>query len=237
MVKTPLYRLIYFNSRGAVELTRYLLVAVEAPYDDMRYPLQASSKGFGISADGDFLAHQQAGHFDVNMGSLPILQVLTSDGKAAIATLGQSHAINRFLAERHGYFGQDLVERAQIDSFYESIRDTRSSYLSSKRKSSSEAWLEEKLPEYCTKLEKSLPPSRSDVPWLIGKSTSLADIAVYSLLGTATSAVTGDRVSGLDGFDPSGALKVAPRLEASIQAVSELSSIQRWERERPDTFS
>ena len=233
--------MIYFNSRGAAELTRYLLAALEIPYDNMRYPLQASASGFGVTAD--FVEHQQAGHFAVNMGQLPVLQILTPDGKAAVATLGQSHAMNRFLAKEHGLLGATSLEGARIDAFYEAVRDVRSSYLQSKKNGTKQKWLNEELPPLCEKLEGSLlpvpkPKDISTHPWLIGTTTSLADISLYSLLGTTTSLVSGSFISAFDGFDPLSSYETTcPRLTASVQAVAKLKGIQAWEERRPDTFS
>jgi glutathione S-transferase len=259
----PLYRLIYFDSRGAAELTRYLLAVCAVPYDDLRYPLHATAQGFGVStttttssADGpDFLRDQAAGAFAVNRGQLPVLQVLTPDGRAAVATLGQSHAINRFLAERHAWFGSTAVERAQMDALYESVRDIRSDFLRAKRKSPTAQWIQERLPEHCQRLEASLPRLPSVVagggaessppdssPWLTGTAQpSLADVALYALLGTATSPVSGSLVGALDNADPTSAYSKGntdcPRLARSVRAFQALPAVQSWEATRPDTFS
>jgi len=267
----PLYRLIYFDSRGAAELTRYILAVVQAPYQDLRYPLRATAKGFGVgssspssnntSEDGtlsspQYLQDQKAGAFVVNMSKLPILQVLTPDGKAALATLGQSHAINRFLADRHGLMGEEeeeeeedyidkkIMQRAQIDAIYESVRDIRGDFLRVKRTNPRERskWMENSLPDHCSKLEASFPPLRkgsdnSSNPWIMG-FCSLADIAVFSLLGTATSPMSGSLVTALDDMDPTAAFaRDCPRLRASVQAMQALPAIQTWHTKRPDTFS
>lgn len=254
----PLYRLIYFDSRGAAELTRYLLAACAVPYDDLRYPLHATAQGFGVSGnnnndsnDGpDFLRDQAAGAFAVNRGQLPVLQVLTPDGRAAVATLGQSHAINRFLAERHACFGSNAVERAQMDALYESVRDIRSDFLRAKRKSLTTQWIEDRLPDHCQRLEASLPllPSLGggsaessppdSSPWLTGTAyPSLADVALYALLGTATSPVSGSLVGALDNEDPTSTYSKCPRLARSVRAFQALPAVQTWEATRPDTFS
>ena len=252
-----MYRLIYFDSRGAAELTRYLLAVVEAPYDDLRYPLHATPHGFGLAASSSsssssFLRDQQAGAFRCNMDKLPVLQVLSTDGKAALATLGQSHAINRFLAERHGLFGHDLMQRTQIDAIYESVRDIKSDFLRVKRINPKDRsrWVEHVLPTHCQKLEASLPTiaipkdktadNNYTNPWLFGGDMpSLADVAVFSLLGTATSIVTGSLVTSLDDIDPSSALSLStcPRLVASVAAMQALPAIQAWHAKRPDSFS
>ena len=245
----PLYRLVYFNTRGAAELTRYLLAITSVPYDDVRYPMQARGAGFGVSPE--FLRDQQAGAFAVNRDQLPVLQVLSPDGKTAVATLGQSHAINRFLAARHGLLGSDdtLIVRAQIDAIYESVRDIRSEFLRIKRQPHHEArkdWIRNILPAHCQSLEASLPPSRprhnspeaTDSPFLFGGDTpTLADVAVVSLLGTAQSPLTGTLVTAFDDYDPTPAYEnhKCPRLRASVEALQVL--LKPWYAKRPDTFS
>ena len=69
-----LYRLIYFNVRGAVEPVRLLLALANVPYDDVRYPMTAAAAGFSV--DQSFQRDKAAGHFSANMDNLPILQVL-----------------------------------------------------------------------------------------------------------------------------------------------------------------
>eukprot|EP00977_Amphora_coffeiformis_P021051 scaffold8760_cov155-Amphora_coffeaeformis.AAC.1 len=259
--EAPLYRIIYFDSRGAAELTRYILAVAQVPYQDLRYPLQATATGFGVGGGGpssasddalspQYLQDQKAGAFAVNMNKLPILQVLTPDGKAALATLGQSHAINRFLAERHGLMGQQdpdkkSIQSAQIDAIYESVRDIRGEFLRVKRTNPRDRskWIENSLSEHCSKLEASLPPLRkgsdgsSRNSWIMG-FLSLADIAVFSLLGTGTSVMSGSLVTALDDMDPTAAFSQdCPRLRASVQAIQALPAVQSWHAKRPDTFS
>ena len=245
----PLYRLVYFDSRGAAELTRYLLAVVEAPYDDVRFPLRATAQDFGIGSSDDFVRHQRAGAFAANCNQLPVLQVLTADGQAAVATLGQSHAINRFLAERHGAFGRTSVERAQMDAVYEAVRDIKSEFLRVKRDTPAGRmkWVTKKLPEHLQTLEASLPPIRrraanddsgNNPSWLFeGKQPSLADVAVYALVGKAASTSTGSIVTGLDDLDPTPTLTDCPRLSAAVRAMDALPAVQSWHARRPDTFS
>lgn len=237
--QNPMFRLVYFNSRGTAELTRYLLAFTETAYDDIRYPISPAEKGF--SPDAVFWKHKNEGHFDATMGKLPLLQVLTPDGEAALANLGQTRTIDRFIAQRRSCFGGNDIEKAQIDAFYENIRDIRHDYLKAKQRGERQKWMEKELLDWCQKLEKALPKISAlttSSPWLIGKDASLADIALYSLLGTATSPTMGSVVSGLDDFNPKGVYETdCPRLKDSIQALSEDQNIQWWERTRPDTFS
>jgi glutathione S-transferase len=233
----PLYRLVYFDLRGAADPTRYLLAVANAPYDDFRYPMRASGKGFGV--DDNFLRDKQAGHFGINMGQLPILQILTPQGKIS-ATIGQSHSINRFIAEQHELFGKDPIERAWIDGIYESVRDIRSVWFQKKKAGFAERkdWLVNELPEKCNALEASLP-SRNGGVWLVGEGPSLADVALYAMLGSQTSLVTGATESFFD-FDANVIEKAyteCPRLCACVKEMCALKSVQQWEERRPDTFN
>lgn len=233
----PLYRLVYFNLRGAAEPIRYLLALAEVGYADHRYPMKATGKGFGV--DDTFLRDKKAGHFSVNLSKLPVLHVLDEKGRIA-AALGQSHAIARFLAEQHHLFGANPIHRAWIDGIYESVRDIRSAYMKTTRKGAKErqSWLEQDLPIQCQQLEASLPMHQSG-SWLVGETPSLADVAVYSLLATPTSLVTGASESWFDGAEPAivgKALRDCPRLASSVKEFGKLPSIQKWEESRPDTF-
>jgi glutathione S-transferase len=174
------------------------------------------------------------------MGQLPILQILTPQGKIA-ATIGQSHSINRFIAEQHELFGKDPIERAWIDGIYESVRDIRSVWFRKKEAGVAERkeWLVKELPEKCNALEASLPPSNGGV-WLVGEGPSLADIALYALLGSQISLMTGATDSFFDGFDKNVIEKAyteCPRLSACVKEMGALKSIQQWEERRPDTFN
>jgi glutathione S-transferase len=201
--------------------------------------MQARSAGFGVSKE--FLRDKEAGAFAVNRNQLPILQILTPDGKRAVATLGQSHAINRFIAEQHAMLGQNAIERAQIDAIYESVRDIKSDFLRMKRDHPEQrlSWMNDILPEHCQSLEASLPPlqSQSSSPFLLqGTTPSLADVAVIALLGTATSTITGALVTALDDLDPTPAyITTCSRLSSSVNALQQI--LQTWYKRRPDTFS
>ncbi|KAL3931676.1 MAG: hypothetical protein SGARI_004148, partial [Bacillariaceae sp.] len=84
------------------------------PYQDVRYPIQAAAKGFGVNEV--YLTHQADGHFKSNMNRVPILQIVQrtviaaeaagdDDAKSEekiLAEMGQTHSILRFLDEQHG---------------------------------------------------------------------------------------------------------------------------------------
>jgi hypothetical protein len=268
------YRFVYFNVRGAGELCRLTLIASGAEWEDVRYPMALASTGFSYGPE--FRRDAHTGAFNINMGSLPILQVVSMEEEKSprlIANLGQSHSIAKFVASQHGMAGRDSLEQAKIDALYESCRDIKSQWYRTKRnKGGKKSWFSgqpsaageakgdesdddtgddapKTLAEYCMRLEKAIAAScstherTSGSPWCMGGSEpSLADVAVYHLLGTPpASVVTGGVPSFFDGesdriqhaYPP----QQCPRLFESISAFGELKSIKEWEKKRPETFT
>jgi glutathione S-transferase len=246
---SPTYRHLYFNLRGAAEPIRYMLALCKEPYHDIRYPMTASAKGFGI--DTMFLQHKEQGTFDANMGQLPILQVVGlsnshQNSELQIMQVGQSHSIMRFLAHRHDLFGTNEWERAKIDIIYECVRDIKAKWFKVKQNSNSnnqflskKRFLEQDLVVACAQLEKVIGLSSTSV-WLVGNRVSMADVVVYSMLTSHhVSLMTGSPNNFFDGADPSllqNSYQLCPRIKASIENVAKIKEIREWEEKRPDTF-
>ena len=172
-------KLIYFAARGVAEVSRILLKVSGIPFEDVRYPFTPKPEG-GYSRP-EFDADCQAGLFAVNMDRLPILEV---NG----LKIGQSRAIERYVANRGHLFGSSDEERALIDCVVESIRDIREKYSAIRYRPASpekdEAlakWLREDLVDWLKKLEKSLPVNESQ-PFVVGSTVSYADISIWHLL-------------------------------------------------------
>ena len=111
------------------------------------------------------------------MGRLPILTV---DGKYQI---GQSKAIERYLAKKFGFFGSTLEEEARIDSIGEHIRDLVQQFSTAKGKPADEvdaakAKFYADLPSWFAKLEKVLDGDR----FAVGDKLSLADVYIRQFL-------------------------------------------------------
>ena len=243
------YRLVYFNCRGAVEHVRLLLALSGERWDDVRYPLGAAAAGFAPAER--FRAERDAGAFAANMGALPVLVVRgegDGDGDGESFTLGQSHAIARFLARRHGLMGATPREAAAVDCLYECVRDVKAEWFRVKaeaddaaRRDARRRWWASGLRDACARLEaaaRAAAPAAAG-PWLVGARATLADVAVYHLLGTSVSVASGCELSFFDGDADAvrAALAPHPRLAAAVAAVGALPAVREWEERRPDTFS
>ena len=239
------YRLLYFDTRGVAEPIRYYMSIHGLAFQDARYPIRASAKGFGV--DSTFQEHQAKGRFASNLNKLPILQIVQqptedTDCELVVAEIGQTHAILRFLASQHNNAsGNDPLEPAYIDAYVEHIRDVKRAWYDAKREGCTSDFLLTDLPMWCSKLERSLPPQpNTSSPWLIGDTLSLADIVLYALLATPESVMTGSSQSFFDGASSRVVTKALSRCERtsrSIEATGSLNSVKHWEQQRPDTFS
>lgn len=266
-------------------MCRLTLVTSGVNWEDVRYPMSLAASGFSFGPE--FQQDAQTGAFDVNMGSLPILQLVQlpdndhqHESPFVLDTLGQSHSIAKFVAQRHGMAGRDSLEQAKIDALYECCRDIQTQWYRIKRKQGGKElwWLgksnlpddddgnnnnenkiragqdrdgrpKNSLHDFCERLEKAISASTtrnfvertSGSPWCMGgPDPSLADVAVYHLLGTPPpSIVTGSVPSFFDGESSrvQQAYSSCPRLRESITAFGELKAVKEWEKLRPETFN
>ena len=256
VVHPPAYtfRFIYFNVRGAGELCRLVLAMSGFEWSDVRYPMHVSGQGF--ASGSEFRRHVESGAFCGNMNKLPILQVVDPlNPIVARATIGQSHTIIRFIARQHRSLGgRNALEEAKVDSIYECCRDIKSEWYRVKRmEGGKQAWFDSKkaaelkmfsLAQHCELLEKAIDNHRGvqqSSPWCMGgPDPTYADLAIYHLLGTPLSPMSGATASFFDGEKERVELIYAsemPRIRAVMEACSNLEVIQRWELDRPDTFT
>ena len=102
----------YFDARGAAETTRVLLAIGGIAYTDHRYAI-----GPGFEAP-EFKADKESGALARNLGRAPLL--LTDEG-----AIGQSKAMERYVAGQAGLMGKTPFEAACIDMVAEHVRDVR----------------------------------------------------------------------------------------------------------------
>lgn len=253
------YRFIYFDVRGAGELCRLVLTISGFDWADIRYPMRIGANGF--TPGPEFRRDVESGAYAGSMNKLPVLQVVAqlSNPSVARATICQSHSIIRFIARQHGSLaGRNALEEARVDAIYECCRDIKSEWYRIKRiEGGKMAWFGtatnsnasltiSTLAQHCALLEKvvaihgsNTTPSTSS-PWCMeGPDPTIADIAIYHLLGTPMNVLSGSTASFFDGEKEAveAAYATLPRINAVVKACSNLKSVQIWESKRPDTFA
>ncbi|CAE7243684.1 GST [Symbiodinium natans] len=221
------YKLVYFDARGVAETCRCLFAAAQQPYEDIRLSLTFGKPGdFSTISRPEFDEMKSKGELDISLGKVPLLEV---DGKK----IGQSKAIERYLAADFGMMGGSSVEAAQIDQLGETIRDLKDAYQKAKgvkeeeKAAAMEKWFKEELPEWVRKAEKSLPPGTG--PFLVGGKLSLADIQWYGLL-LAPSGFFDNTEGAKASFQDS------PRMKAALLAVDALPQLQEYFAKRKQTM-
>ena len=115
--KKPTLR--YFDAAGAAEVIRTIFAAAEVEYNDYRYTF--SMDGPKPQICDQHGVDKESGVFDANLMRLPILEVGSEQ-------IGQSRAIERYVAKDLGLMGKGKIQEAQIDAYCEHIRDLRDAY-------------------------------------------------------------------------------------------------------------
>jgi len=224
----PTYELIYFDIRGLAEITRWLFKVSKTEFKDTRLSLTFGVPGdFSTIKRPEFDEMKAKGELDVSLGKVPLLVV---DG----AKMGQSKAIERFVAKEVGLMGSTAVEFGHIDQLTETIRDIKDAYNAAKRtvgdeekKAAVDKFFAEGLPEWVAKTEKSIPPG--DGPFLVGGKISYADLAWYMFLASPKGFF--DNVEGAK-----AAFQSSPKMKAAMEAVGENPELKAWIAERPDSM-
>jgi len=215
MAAEPKYKLYYFNVRALGELSRYLFRVADVPFVDERFPLDAKF------AKPEWEAVKDSGKFPFN--KIPILVV---DGKHTIA---QSAAIERYLAKQFGFFGKNDIEAARIDSIGEQLSDIAKAFFTyrdapeDKKAALKVTFYKEQLPEFFRLFERWLKSEGTG--HFVGDKLSLADIAAYV------------KLSRLDDQPAVAELfKSYPLLHALYNKLDAHPHVQKWHKERPQTF-
>jgi len=165
---------------------------------------------------------QARGEHDANLGSVPIL---VYNGVA----IGQSKAIERFVAKRLGLFGSNEIEEARIDCIGEHMRDVKQKYSDAIRKKSGDELQESKndfflnyLPAVSKKIEKYLDP----YGFAIGRQISYADVVLHQFYRDGFNDEQ-DEVKSLN------AVADCPKIKSSIDKVA--VAAKDWFENRPIT--
>jgi len=221
----PSYKLYYFDIRGLAEVARFMFAVSKTPYEDFRYSFSFGTPGdFSTIKRPEFDAAKAAGELDASMGKVPMLEV---DG----TKIGQSKAIERFLARELGFAGSTSIEFAQIDQICETAVDIKQAYQkvrniqdATEKEAAMTKWFSEDLPASLSLAEKSLPAGPG--PFLVGSKVSWADLTWYNFIAAPKGFF--DNAEGAK-----AAYEACPRIKAAMEAVAEIPELQEWIQKRP----
>jgi glutathione S-transferase len=226
----PAYKLMYFDAKGAAEISRVLMKIGGMEFEDYRFPI-TQKEGGGFETV-EYTEQKTAGTFAANMNRVPLLSI---DGEL----VGQSRAIERYVASTCNFMGCTDEERLKIDCVVENVRDIKEKWgkirmaggmgTNPEKDKAIEEWFAGgEFAEWLLKLEKSLPANAAD-DISVGSSISYADVCVWHLLR--------------DYFNDHGEEVAKAEKKASCskltriaQKVAELPKLKSWLADRPNTM-
>lgn len=206
--------------------------------------LAIAGKFPGDYVDGRFDAPN--GDLTANLGRMPVVEV-------GDAVIGQSAAMNYFLAAENGLMGSNNLEAAQIIAVGEHLKEVGTAwralvpYGTEPSAEALEKWFTEGAKDvegvadragYSTRfltwwmgrIEKAL----GDKGFAVGDKISLADVLIYNMFGEF---LKDEEAGELPAFkrEPFGskartdaALAAHPKINASVQAVANNANVQKW---------
>ena len=170
---TELPRLIYFPTRGRAELIRLTLAEAGVAYEEENF----------VGADG-FAALKASGRLP--FGAVPLWH--EPDG----FNLAQSAAIACHIARGHGLHGKSARANARCDETVGTYDDVRAEFRKimladpEKRPELRAALVTTVLPRWFTMLEQRLASNLAGGDYMVGDAVTIADLAVWYLLETAS---------------------------------------------------
>jgi glutathione S-transferase len=211
------FKLSYFDGRGVAETVRYCFAVSKTEYEDFRYAITFGTPGdFSTMQRPEFDAAKTDGTLAASLNRLPMLEC---DG----VQIGQSKAIERFVATKVGLMGADAVEAAKIDAMCENVRDCKDDYKACKAKGDEELakFFAEKMPAFM----KCCDATAGDGGFLVGGKLSLADVSMFVFLKEFFDNKEG-AWAATDGCD---------KIRAAVDAVAANEEVQAWQKKRPET--
>jgi len=208
----------YWGIRGLAQPIRFLLVAAQVPFSEVR---------LGLREDGTQLHENEededwwAVRSTLNM-PFPNLPYLIDTSGAAAVNLSQSNAILRYLARRFDFYGDSEAERLEIDILQEEAYDFRNAIVATAYTlgegyaGAYENFANEVLPRYLDRFEIYLA-SREHKNFFAGNRLSLVDFILYELFWQMTLMVPG-----------SISQSSRPTLFAFIRAFEKIPSIAHY---------
>ena len=192
------------------EVARLALFIADLQFDDLRVN----------NAEFDYL--QENGKLmDGTLIPFNQLPVIVINGQS----IAQTGGIARICGKLSGMYPEDIIEAGKVDQIIDTVTDINEFLNPSMRendpikKKEMRAELTNKnLPNYFGYLENILRENNSN--WFVGNKMSIADIAVWGLLGWIASGV-------LDDISP-GVINPFKRLKKLYNEVSQNSKVREW---------
>ena len=192
------------------EVARLALFIADVKFDDLRVN----------NAEFDYL--QENGKLmDGTLIPFNQLPVIVINGQS----IAQTGGIARICGKLSGMYPEDIIEAGKVDQIIDTVTDINEFLNPSMRendpikKKEMRAELTNKdLPNYFGYLENILRENNSN--WFVGNKMSIADIAVWGLLGWIASGV-------LDDISP-GVINPFKRLKKLYNEVSQNSKVREW---------
>jgi glutathione S-transferase len=218
----------YFDARGAAETARIIFAISDEEFTDTRYEIAPGS--FAAPA---FVAAKESGELDMNLGRAPLL--VTEEG-----IVGQSKAIERFLAKKFGLMGSNDIEAAQIDCIAEHCRDVKDaaarkgfSFFTKDKSDEEKAaakkeWFETDMPTMLEKIDKAVALTSTESGYSVSNKNSYADVAIFSLLKDCTIQAEAE--------DTIKAAENCKTLLAIAERIASDENVATWVESRPESM-
>lgn len=223
------YELKYFDFRGVAETARILLAFGGQEFVDARFEMAP-----GTFDSPSFQAAKKSGELVMNLNRVPVL--VTPDGAT---TIGQSKAIERYLARQMGLMGKTPIEEALIDCIAEHCRDVKDAQMrkgfsafakdktDEEKAMAREEWYGTDMPQMLEKINDAVRATGTAEGCAVGSSPSLADVSIFCLLRDCMPSDQNDVVKAAKNCDV---------LNAIADAVEANPGVAKWLNERPETM-
>jgi glutathione S-transferase len=232
-------RLVYWPARGLVESTRMMCAISGTTFVDERHPTGC--------ADATVI--------DANLGRMPVL--VTPEG----VSIGQSAAINNYIASTQGFLGSSPTEAAQVVNWMESLTELNAvwsklvPYGTEPTAEAYAAFFDDKTAADVTGVADRAAASKRAAHWFLGRlerltsahgpfavgnKLSLADVALFRLLGDVVSRdetnkdVPAYRLEPYGSAERTAALLASyPKIAAIVENVRANKNLQVYLAARP----
>jgi len=222
---TTKLQLKYFDIKGAAETCRVLLALGGEDYTDTRYQMDPTT-----FQSPQFLEDKSSGKLSINLNRAPVL--ITPSGR----TIGQSKAIERYIARKCGLMGRTSEEEAIIDCIAEHCRDVKDAAMRKrfskfvKDKTDEEKaqdrtqWFNEDMPLLLSKIEQSVTEISTRPGYTLGDEPTYADVTIWALLRDC---------SDTDLDDTTMAAAKCKSLNAIADQIASHPGVAKWLNDRP----